>query len=282
MDFDITYAAHRVAYEAFSKLSRKISDLDDIDELTKQVDLYIKYVFNYRAIRIIINQPKFSSVFCFPQARINDKRFWKMGLLESEKKLFENSTPIQESIIDEDASGLLGFKTKEAKLWGWKFSYRGGSTIMTLISDKMAPFTSSNVEILGLVVDLFTLKLVEIRAKKNVLLKNKQLELALETIQEKNNQINQIVENQQQVIEDRTKSVVEKNEQLKKLSRLNAHKVREPLSRILGLIQIVEHMPPTELPAILNKLSVSAKDLDEALQIVINKSLEDIEEEFEL
>ena len=87
-----------------------------------------------------------------------------------------------------------------------------------------------------------------------------------------------IVDQQKEVIDDRTKKLKEKNKELAEISQLNAHTVREPLSRILGLIEISDYYSAEELKTeVLDHLKTSSEDLDKALKDVIERSAKAIE-----
>ena len=61
------------------------------------------------------------------------------------------------------------------------------------------------------------------------------------------------------------------------ISALNAHNVREPLSRILGLINMLDIERSEEiLNEIIPLIKISANDLDIALQNVINYATKDL------
>lgn len=65
------------------------------------------------------------------------------------------------------------------------------------------------------------------------------------------------------------KDIEEKNARLKEISWSQAHNVRAPLARILGLISLLDDSQHKET---LNHLKSSANDLDAVIQSIINKS----------
>ena len=104
------------------------------------------------------------------------------------------------------------------------------------------------------------------------------MENALRIIKSQKLQISKIVDNQKSIIKKRTNALQQSNTELAEISRLNAHNAREPLSRILGLIEIAEFYTEKELKTtILKNLKISAQDLDKALKGIIEKSAQAIE-----
>jgi len=135
-------------------------------------------------------------------------------------------------------------------------------------TDENKPFDIGGIEIemLTLISDNFQEKFQEIYLKQE-LDHNNQL---LFQVKNQNAKINKIVENQKQVIEERTKEVVEKNEKLLHISALNAHNVREPLSRIQGIVQLFEVFDDaTCRKELVPKLIQSSEEMDQVLQEVI-------------
>ncbi len=85
------------------------------------------------------------------------------------------------------------------------------------------------------------------------------------------------MEQQQDTIRLRTQEIAAKNEKLLEISVLNAHQVREPLSRMLGLISIFDYYEAEQLKSeIIPMLKQSSTDLDNALQEVVTKATEDL------
>ena len=283
MIFDVSNAAYRVAYESFSKLSRKVSEVTTCEKLVLHTDQYLKLLFNFVAMRVSIVDRYSHQTFVFPRNKSGEAPFWNKELLSVETDLLQNQVPVLQDLTLDEVEQLTGRTVDGAKLWGWAFTYDNLTTIATLVSDSDNNFTVKQVEILRLVIDVFTLKYAEIKAKKKSEVKNQELHKALGMVQEKNERINQIINDQQIIIEERTEKIRMQNQQLRRLSVLNAHKVREPLSRVMGLIQLAEHVSEEELKTeILDKIMLSANDLDKALQLVINGSLNEVSEDLEL
>ncbi len=64
------------------------------------------------------------------------------------------------------------------------------------------------------------------------------------------------------------------NEKLREISWIQSHIVRGPLARIMGLIQIIDDSKDDdELGTILKYISLSAKELDNAIKQISDKSI---------
>ncbi len=270
---------YRVTYEAFSKFSAKISKVDTKQELLSIIESHLKYLFNYKFFRVLIkDEDSLKSFNIFYNSRYPAKLI-QDNIFEYEENLLAKNIPLYQ---DTDAGFLNEYKEPlelyEGKLWGWYFKYQDVKLCVSLISDKSRPFIIKDVEILNLLIDSFFTKYQQLKLRNRLNYKNRNLESAINVIKSQKLQISKIVENQKDIIEQRTRALKQKNNELAEISRLNAHSVREPLSRILGLIEIADLYSLEELKSeILEKLKLSAQDLDKALKDVISKSSKAIE-----
>lgn len=117
---------------------------------------------------------------------------------------------------------------------------------------------------------------------------NKELKLLNRSISEKNEEImaqseELIVANEaiksinddlEREVNHRTEKIKEQNEKLIEYAYFNAHKVRGPLARILGLVMLAElETSPEGLRDLQEKINFSAKELDDVI-MEINQKLE--------
>lgn len=70
--------------------------------------------------------------------------------------------------------------------------------------------------------------------------------------------------NLEEKVLERTQQIELKNRKLAEYSFANAHELRAPVARILGLIQLLGHAKPDESGMILDKLNHAASELDDA------------------
>ncbi|WP_031427409.1 hypothetical protein [Flavimarina sp. Hel_I_48] len=270
---DIVSAKYRIAYEAFSQFSGKLSKAETFDELGTVIKRDIKYLFDHKLFRILFKESDANEVFTFYK-----KDFWIEPLEEVifsyEEELLLKHIPFcknpHEFLFEKYVSGR---DTTNPLLWGWYFKYNELEVCVSILADDQGCFDNSDVQILKLLVDNIATKYEQIVFKNKLEIKNKNLKEALELIEEKNRQIKHIVNNQKNIIAERTKEVRNQNKMLVQVSRMNAHNVREPLSRILGLIEIAEAMPIEELNSdLLPYLKISAQDLDISLKQIVEMS----------
>jgi len=98
--------------------------------------------------------------------------------------------------------------------------------------------------------------------------KNREIEMMSKKITEVNEQLEQLVIHRTEVLEGQ-------NTRLTGYAFLNAHKLRAPLARIMGLVNLLQmKSDATEKPMIMNHLSVSSEELNEVVSS-ISKTIQD-------
>jgi len=270
---------YRITYEAFSKFSAKLSKANDKAELLEIVQKHLKYFFNFKYFRVLLKDEVFLKSFHVFHNSNNSPEFILNEFFSYEEDLLKNHIPIQHSSNGEFLNNYdQKLNLNNGKLWAWYFKYQDLQLCVSLISDDEKPFIVRDIEILNLLIDSFVTKYQQIKLKNRLHQKNVNLKNAINVIEEQKFQISKIVYNQKNTIEQRTKKLKDQNSKLAEISRLNAHNVREPLSRILGLLEIAELYEEKDLKKeIFEKIKTSAKDLDHILQDIIYKSNNAIE-----
>ncbi|WP_158848654.1 hypothetical protein [Algibacter sp. L1A34] len=269
---DILSTKYRITYEAFSKLSGRISKARNIEELVLVTSKNLKYLMDFQVFRISILMDHNTCSFTF--FANNGSKIEGNKLCDFERDLLKNKIPLNSSDIPNKFNEFTDItKLTNPLFWGW---FMGRNTLdisTTILSDDTKVFTKTDIDIMHLLVDGFTSKYQQLYLGEQLILKNKSLEDAVKLVADKNKEIEKILGHQQNVIIDKTKEVKLKNTELLEISNISAHNLREPLSRILGLIEISEYYNPEQLKEdIIKHIKTSAKELDEVLKNVVEKS----------
>lgn len=117
------------------------------------------------------------------------------------------------------------------------------------------------IELQKLKVEASNSKLIE---------KNHEIQYQADTINKINKEIKHINESLEVKVQNRTKKIELQNVRLRKYAFANAHEVRAPLSRLLGLINLwdKESMTETDQDFIIENISVSTIELDKIIKKV--------------
>lgn len=88
------------------------------------------------------------------------------------------------------------------------------------------------------------------------------------------NEMNAINDNLEALVNERSQKIIIKNEQLTKYAFTNAHNVRGPLARILGLIMVSKFEKESDYPFFFDQVKVEAESIDKILK-QINDELDE-------
>ncbi|MCB7480785.1 histidine kinase [Christiangramia sediminis] len=279
--FQNTSQLYRITYEAYSKFANDINRCADLEEVAEVCKTHLKYLLNFRIIRMTIYQG--DKLFFFEQF---GTKIWfdlreESQLFPYEKELLEKGIPlITNEIPDELIRNKVSLDSLyDPVLWGWCFNKHERKVLVSLLADQKKTFSIGDVEILKLIVDCIQAKFSEIYLKRQLAIQNRNLSEAYDTIKSKNLEIENIVENQKQTIKERTHEIVEKNKKLLHILALNSHSIREPLSRIQGIIQLFEFMDDKECRAeLIPKLETTVEEMDEILKEVVDMASKELME----
>jgi len=270
---NLSGAKYRITYEAFSKFSGNLSKVESLEELGKIISRHLKYLFNYKVFKIMILHEQSLAGYTFlPGKTITHTQ--QQDLEPYERLLLKDKIPFVNSIDSTELPEYLkDVKLNNGNLWGWFLAYSEYQICISLVSDDDTYFSSSDVDIVHLLADSVASKYRQISLSEILQQNNIHLESLVTEIACKNKEIKAINDNQQLVIEARTEELLQKNKKLFELSRLNAHDLREPLSRVLGLLELAEHLPQDELrSSILPKIKEASGHLDQVIQRVVTQS----------
>jgi signal transduction histidine kinase len=105
---------------------------------------------------------------------------------------------------------------------------------------------------------------------KEVQNKNEELRASEEELVASAEELKQINENLNNLVEYRTQTILNQNNKLVHHAFINAHKVRSPLARILGLVNLIGHEVKLDENGkdLVTRLDHSAHELDEILKEV--------------
>ena len=255
----------RITYEAFSKFSNNLNRCRTFSEIEECFTVNLKYLFNYHVFRASYHR---GNTFVHLDS-IKGKTIASVDkiatYLEHEKLLLEKKIPLKWNNLQ--ALNLpecfVSVEEESPELWGWNFTNDNRQIIITVLAGSRKNFSWKDITFLKLVAENLETKLLEL--------------CLIKELDEKNKMISVINKHQKEIIKQRTLEIAGKNKTLIEISVLNAHNVREPLSRIIGLVNLLgSEFTDESLNEIVPLIKTSSKDLDRALQNVINHATNDL------
>lgn len=255
----------RITYEAFSKFSNSLNRCRTFEEIGECFTVNLKYLFNYHIYRASYHRNHIFVNLVSVAGKTTVSVQEQPHYLEYEKQLIDDNIPKKWSDFNllQLPAFYLAIEDEQCELWGWNLGNNFRQITVSVFSGNRKKFTQKDITFLKLVSENLETKLLEL--------------CLIKELDEKNNIITSINRNQKKIIEERTKEIAIKNKALLEISVLNAHDVREPLSRILGLINMIDDEQEEEIiKEVIPLLKISAEDLDVALKNVINRATKDL------
>ncbi|MDC7996255.1 hypothetical protein [Altibacter sp. HG106] len=265
-------------YEALSKVTSKVFNSTSLEELNAVLHQHLKYIFDFSFFRIAVDfKEPLSLSYTGANSFVERETFqW----LAHENSLIATQIPISEPFTSEGFEAYKLTPTNDAHtLYAWHHFFKECHMCITLVQPKEATLFWSETDVLLMLSEIVVAKVSKLAYLDLIDRKNKELALALTEIERQNEDIQAIVSNQESIIEQRTNELREKNKTLLEIATINAHSLREPLARILGLIQVAKGLTnKEERDLTIEYLSASAEELDQRLQDIIARSTQHFKE----
>ncbi|MBL0764204.1 ATP-binding protein [Marivirga atlantica] len=136
--------------------------------------------------------------------------------------------------------------------------------------NELANFTDYKIPPIFLSVFLSSVVLwfnnVNIRYATKLKLVNQELKNTNEELLTKSEQLDDLNKNLEKLVIERSAEIRTKNKQIIEYAHLNAHKVRGPLARIIGLLNLTKHTTDQEeIKELIAKMDFSAQELNEII-----------------
>jgi signal transduction histidine kinase len=266
---------YRLIYDNLSQFTIELNKANSLTDIQLTLHNNIKYLFNCYVCRITYFQQ--NNFFCYTIS--NEMPSMVTGtsqlLWDVEKLLFYEGLPLRLN-KHEHASILQNLPNKNDvnQLWGWKLNFRDDAGILlTILANEEKPFSRKHIPLAKMICEMLFGKIRLIlllqTVQKNVdyfTLTNKQLE-------EGTNTISELVNPQEKVIEKRILELTRLNKQLLDIIHFNSHTIREPLNRIMGIIQLKSLVSEEEFFKDCWPMLVSSvQDLDNRIRKFIEKA----------
>ena len=268
----------RIIYDTLSKLSCSINKCRRIEEVFSVLRTDVKYLFDFVAVRLCVRDGDCTDIFVIArnqtiQAAVHEGLRQEVQTFErdaDEREMvcfFEKGKNLSEALGETLCRQLDGVLDAA---WVFPFKMNGASLVVTILSGPQYAFKRADIPVLKIACESFFSKILSLRLYDEVVESKNSLNEAYALLDARREKIEQLTVRQELVIEERTAELAQKNAKLIELIQFNAHNIREPLTRILGLADLIKIFPADEIQQeLLPALLISCTDLDEAIMRTI-------------
>jgi signal transduction histidine kinase len=266
---------YRVIYDSLSHFSIELNKANSLSDIQQILQSNLKGLFNFCVCRITYFQQNNFVCYSITSETPAVVTGTHQLLWDVEKLMFYEGLPLRLNRTEHAAIlNNVPCQTSVDKLWGWKLNYTDEAGILlTILADNEKPFLRKHIPLVKMISEMLFTKMRLIlllqtvqKSEAELMLTNKQLEASHATI-------SKLVNTQEKIIEERTQELTQLNKQLIDIIHFNSHTIREPLTRIMGLMQLKPIVPEDEFfSSCWPMMMSSVQDLDGRLKEVILKT----------
>jgi len=266
---------NRVIYDNLSQFTVELNKANSLTDIQLILQNNIKHLFDCCVCRITyFQQNNFVCYTITNEMPAVDTGTYQL-LWDVEKLLFYEGLPLRLN-VNEHATILhnLPYKNGVNNLWGWKLNYRDDAGILlTILADEERPFSRKHIPLVKMACEMLFTKMRFILLLQSVQINEADLTKTNKQLEASHASISELVNTQEKIIDKRTQELTQLNKQLLDIIQFNSHTIREPLTRIMGLMQLRSLVSDEEFfKNCWPMLVASVEDLDSRLREVIVKT----------
>ena len=262
---------YRILQNSISRFSIYLNKADSLPDVCNCLLQNVKYLYNYSFCRFHYFHG--GKHVCYTVNRNNAKieEGTSPFLSPIENEVFANAIPYYHKTASEDANHSAGIVNE---MWIWKFNYNEEAGMMvTVHSGGDFRFLKEQIPLVKIAAEMLYTKTRVILLLDDLHQKQEALLYSYKKLEESNALISNLLSQQERTIEDRTQALTRLNARLVELIQFNSHNIREPLTRVMGLMSLYELMSHenffTEYWPLLED---SVNDMDKTIRYVISKT----------
>lgn len=267
-----SYLAYKILFEAMVRFSAGISKVKSLENLPGEISRHLKYLINFQDFRFYYVVPEGMDGIVVDKGGYTSYDFGcHLDPNSLEAEVMETAIPTQVTCSETGH-----------QIHCWKFtSGKDQDSLIRIRSQDTVSLAENSIPIIKVINKMVAARVENLKMIDLIHRQNQKLETLTVALQSKNEEIRELNRLQEATIEVKTARLKSSNSKLKALIQFNSHQLREPLTRVLGMIAIKNDIPQGEfISDILPLMQESVLDLDLAVREVIERS-ELLKEEIE-
>lgn len=265
---DYNFINYRLRYESFARFATAVNKASNIQEVLENLLVYYKYIINANFLRLKYDaniEEEHGFTCTIYQGQQKSDFLGKSPFSSSESWYFENFLPEEYDQPDD----LVKEYPRLAKAYYHPISNMEESRLLFIVGlTEEKKLDESDHFFIKLVGNYLENKFYQLVIYNSLHKQHDKLKNAYDQIEGKNRKIQDLVNSQEKIIQQRTKDLEQRNEQLVDYAFMNHHEIRGPVSSLKGLVDLIateEHVPES-LQVYIEKLKVAMDQVDSAIQ----------------
>lgn len=262
---------YRILQNSISRFSIYLNKADTLNDICNCLLRNTKYLYNYSYCRFhYFHQGKH---VCYTinrhEAKIEQGDIFFLS--EAERKVYDSSIPFYQKMETDYALSADG---SMSEVWIWKFPYNDDAgMIVTIHSTGEFRFLKEQIPFVKIAGEMLYTKTRMVLLVNDLNQQQQALQQSYKKLEESNALVSTLLSQQERTIDDRTQALTRLNTKLVDLIQFNSHHIREPLTRVMGLMSLYELMSPADFfEEYWPLLEESVKDMDKTIRQVISKT----------
>lgn len=265
---DYNFINYRLRYESFARFATAVNKASNIQEVLENLLVYYKYIINANFLRLKYDaniEEEHGFTCTIYQGQQKSDFLGKSPFSSSESWYFENFLPEEYDQPDD----LVKEYPRLAKAYYHPISNMEESRLLFIVGlTEEKKLDESDHFFIKLVGNYLENKFYQLVIYNSLHKQHDKLKNAYDQIEGKNRKIQDLVNSQEKIIQQRTKDLEQRNEQLVDYAFMNHHEIRGPVSSLKGLVDLIatEEDVPESLQVYIEKLKVAMDQVDSAIQ----------------
>ncbi len=263
---------YRILQNSISRFSIYINKADTLFDICNCLLRNTKYLYNYSVCRFHYYHQGRHVCYTINRQEAKVEQGNTPFFLDNEQSVYSTAIPFYQKHHADDL--LPGADGAINEMWVWKFAFNeDAGMVITVYSDGEYRFLKEQIPFVKIAGEMLYTKTRMVLLIDDLNHKQQALQCSYKKLEESNALVSTLLSQREKTIDDRTQALTRLNTKLLDLIQFNSHYIREPLTRIMGLMSLYELMSPGDF---FNEywplLEESVRDMDKTIRQVISKT----------
>ena len=263
---------YRILQNSISRFSIYLNKADNLPDICNCLLRNIKYLYNYSFCRFHYFYKGVYVCYTINRYEAKVEKGNTPFFSAEEEEVYKTAIPFYQKNELKDDAFFTSSATNEA--WIWKFTYNeDAGMLVTVHSTGDFRFLKEQIPFVKIAGEMLYTKTRMVLLVDDLNQQQQALIHSHKKLEESNALISTLLLQQEITIDDRTQALKRLNTRLVDLIQFNSHNIREPLSRIMGLMSLYKLMPNEDFFAeYWSLLEECVNDMDKTIRQVITKT----------
>lgn len=271
----------KIEAQTILEFSESLYNCTSIEQLRLILRNYLKQLIHFEVFRISIGNHSDYYTFTFAGNEVIFSKTASYSLMETELNMLEINNDYSVSGIKEPffRNMLKAFPVRKPISKGLILKQGKRKILVSLVHQENDNLSDEQIIRLKQFINAFSGRFNELLIELQLREKQQQLEKAQQVIATERKKIVALKHKEKELLEGQQQVIKKNNEKLLLISVLTSHHLREPLTRVQGLLSLFDFTDEKEQKnALIPKLNTSVNEMDSILKRVVKMMSKEIKQ----